>query len=437
MPSDCETSNAKRRTLNGWKEIADHIGVSVRSAQRSETEAGLPVRRIRTATGKIVYAEPDEIDDWRRQIDAKPTAATSNDSTNDGEPPVTTVSPTTSAIWPVSTSIFQNRAARTVGIGAAIVLGFAFGLAAGRQRTVDRNAVQFRLLGRSLEALNGDGAIVWSYVFDRDVSSPPVARRPVQTIDLNGDGRQELIVSVRPSIGGDVASASDAVYCFTRGGALKWSVIPDQTITFGDRTFGPPWVFEGMARSTSGPPRLWLSFSHHTWWPGFILEVSRTGQVTMRYVQDGYLRALAHRVTPTGAFLVLAGLSHRLSGGTLVFLGDDDAAATFPSEGVEGYRCLACPAGVPARILAFPANAITRDESLYPWFVSLTPRGPQLEAGLLDGTETATVVLDADLSLASMTFSADRHTPRVVREWTPRGRWRERIVGPADPQLHP
>ena len=48
-----------RRSLNGWKEIAAYLGKSVRSVQRWEATLGLPVRRINTPDGHIVYAEID------------------------------------------------------------------------------------------------------------------------------------------------------------------------------------------------------------------------------------------------------------------------------------------------------------------------------------------------------------------------------------------
>ena len=54
-----------RRTLNGWKEIAAYLGKSVRSVQRWEVVIGLPVHRIQTPDGQIVYAKADEIDLWR------------------------------------------------------------------------------------------------------------------------------------------------------------------------------------------------------------------------------------------------------------------------------------------------------------------------------------------------------------------------------------
>ena len=54
--------------LNGWKEIAAHLGRSARSVQRWERDLGLPVHRIKTPeAGSIVYALKSEVDAWRNR----------------------------------------------------------------------------------------------------------------------------------------------------------------------------------------------------------------------------------------------------------------------------------------------------------------------------------------------------------------------------------
>ena len=61
--------------LHGWKEIANHLRRSPRTAQRWERELGLPVRRLATGGGEAVYALKSELDEWRRSNEAKPDQA--------------------------------------------------------------------------------------------------------------------------------------------------------------------------------------------------------------------------------------------------------------------------------------------------------------------------------------------------------------------------
>jgi hypothetical protein len=52
--------------LRSWKEIARHMGASVRTVQRWEVEFQLPVRRIEARRGAVVFAFPAELDSWLR-----------------------------------------------------------------------------------------------------------------------------------------------------------------------------------------------------------------------------------------------------------------------------------------------------------------------------------------------------------------------------------
>ena len=51
--------------LNGWKEIANHLGRGVRTVQRWE-QLGLPVRRPKGSDRSAVLALCEELDEWVR-----------------------------------------------------------------------------------------------------------------------------------------------------------------------------------------------------------------------------------------------------------------------------------------------------------------------------------------------------------------------------------
>ena len=51
-----------RRILDGWKEIAEYVGKSIRTIQRWEKENEFPIRRVKSK--RSVFAYPDEIDKW-------------------------------------------------------------------------------------------------------------------------------------------------------------------------------------------------------------------------------------------------------------------------------------------------------------------------------------------------------------------------------------
>ena len=52
--------------LTSWKEIAHHIGVNVRTAQKWERERGLPVHRAAGARSRV-GADASSLDAWKKQ----------------------------------------------------------------------------------------------------------------------------------------------------------------------------------------------------------------------------------------------------------------------------------------------------------------------------------------------------------------------------------
>jgi tetratricopeptide (TPR) repeat protein len=72
--------------LDSWKEIAGYLRRGVRTAQRWELEAGLPVRRIGGATG-AVYAFRSELDAWWRRRSVAVDGTGAGGATAVGPPP--------------------------------------------------------------------------------------------------------------------------------------------------------------------------------------------------------------------------------------------------------------------------------------------------------------------------------------------------------------
>ena len=60
------------KALVTWKEIAAHMGCAVRTVQRWEREADLPVHRLMTGKRRTPYAYPSELDAWPTPSSAAP-----------------------------------------------------------------------------------------------------------------------------------------------------------------------------------------------------------------------------------------------------------------------------------------------------------------------------------------------------------------------------
>jgi hypothetical protein len=53
--------------LASWKEIAHHLGVNVRTAQKWERERGLPISRVAGARSRV-SADKVTLDAWKQQV---------------------------------------------------------------------------------------------------------------------------------------------------------------------------------------------------------------------------------------------------------------------------------------------------------------------------------------------------------------------------------
>jgi hypothetical protein len=68
------------KILNGWKEIAEHLHRTPRSAQRWE-RLGLPVRRLSASPRSPIVAFSNELEDWIRRTKETQTSVTDSAET--------------------------------------------------------------------------------------------------------------------------------------------------------------------------------------------------------------------------------------------------------------------------------------------------------------------------------------------------------------------
>lgn len=118
--------------LTGWKAIAAHLGVDVRTARRWEEERGLPVRRLPGDNRSPVWADPRELDSWMRDPSVERSAA---------EPPRLPPAPMPLVDQPGE---IRRRGWSVLAIGAVVVALAVLFLLPGRQAPpVAAHAVPF------------------------------------------------------------------------------------------------------------------------------------------------------------------------------------------------------------------------------------------------------------------------------------------------------
>jgi len=461
LPMDQTHNTARPDTLHGWKEIATYLGRSPRAVQRYERELGLPIHRLRTADGQTVYAFREEIDDWRRKIDAMPA----RDDTDrpvatrpDGEPAATaqTARPTRSKrglVWTSALAAF----ALLMGLVATRIWSLT---ASPGPRPARRTPARVVFVGQTLEALDPTGAVVWSHAFAEDVSGPRTSDRTPDgsnasaIVDLDGDGTLDAIVPVQFALDDEKGQVSDAVYAFDATGGVRWAVRPSVTFGCADERMSGPWRVHYVLVSP-GPGRrtVWIAFDDETLWPGFVMEVQPDGRQLVRYAQTGWIMSLAWWTTGSGTYLVAGGMSNEYNR-PVVALVDPTAPPAMAPTTSRRFSCSGEPTARPLAFYVLPNNEITESSGRLYSPALVTALGTELKVTVKDGPEV--FFMGPDLRVARAMFSDGywlqhqelERTGRIshtvdacpqlgetqeVRSWTADGGWQTTTLRPDPP----
>jgi len=362
-------------TLNGWKDIASYVGKSVRAVQRWERDFGLPVHRIKTPTGQVVYAFRAEIDAWRVTMRSRPSE--DQPESPGGEPPPSGVEPQVDAAVeesvpalaaapsqaPVPQAVPRPRLVWISALGAAALVVIIGGLLIAKAGARPLTATRYEIIGAALIALTDDRQPVWSHDFGWQPQPLKHGGLPaMRTVgaDLDGDGHQELLALIHaPGSSGD--PWRESIFCFSDTGTLRWSYTPSVKLSYEGRAFEGPWRNYAVIASTApGRQRVWVSYGHHTWWPSFVVELDAAGKATPRYFQSGAIYGLTHWSAGSGEYLVATGVNNEYASASVAVLAIDAPAATSPQHAGTGFHCDSCPSEGPAFFAALPRTEVNR-----------------------------------------------------------------------------
>jgi len=264
--------------LNGWKEIAGYLGVSVRTAQTFEKEQGLPVRRG-LGVKAPVSAFPAELDAWKfrmtgagRPAASGKAAETHNLSRRD---------------W--------TRHAMIGGTAALALGGVGFGIAKYRSGHQEKPAA-YRVVGATLTVLGEDGGVLWRHTFPEGVVGGSYTNDTVHTYctfdDLDGDGHIETVFYYVPNL------LDRKLVCFDAHGNVRWEFVPGRTVMDNRfREFAPPYgiyTYVIVHSPSSRVARVVVSCFHHWSFPNQVVVLdAKTGRILSEYWHRGHLPHIA------------------------------------------------------------------------------------------------------------------------------------------------
>jgi hypothetical protein len=357
--------------LNGWKEIALHLGKGTRTVQRWEKLYGLPVHRVGREGGEIVYAFRDEIDRWLNTADRGREDAEEDARESPDEIPSVGAAPALREAPPHPARRDRRRRLLALAVaGAAVILAAAWALRTAAQAPRAgvggaRQPAAWRLADESLVVLDATGGLLFRHDFGLPVGgthSSESPRRdygylPVLVADVDGDGRREVLVNLNAE-----DPAERKLYCFEADGTLRFVHQPRGSRRFGDDVFGEPWRPHraSVTRGEDGRRRLWAIFTHNLMFPAVLRELDpKTGTVRQEYWSNGYVEFVQEATWAGRRVLLVGGTNNDFRAGSLAVFPIDAVAGSTPAVRA-GYACRDCAPGGPETLFVFPTVCSAR-----------------------------------------------------------------------------
>ncbi|MDX2154419.1 MAG: hypothetical protein SFV54_27000 [Bryobacteraceae bacterium] len=341
------------RELSSWKEIAQYLGVNVRTAQNWERDLALPVRRMSTGRRGRVVAVIAELENWKRQTWSHPPTGEET-----ATPPAT-------------------RRYLTLIIVAATALILAVSVAWFRHSPP--NPVSYRLDESSLSVFAADGRELWrKAILERAIPLDGFGGR-VQVLirDLDRDGASEVLYVHRPFNN----AANSTLICYAPDGVEKWRYSPGREVATVKERFAPPFLIVALIvvqSDPASPPLIALTANHHLYYPSQLSLLTSDGRPLREYWHSGNLNALAAiDVDQDGKpELVAGGVSNSYRQATFVVL-DPNSFAGASLEENKDYQLLNLPAPVERARALFPRSCVNRvvDEFNYVHEFHLNTKG--------------------------------------------------------------
>ena len=343
---------AARKELSSWKEIADYLGVSVRTAQKWESERGLPVRRLPGEKGRV-WADPDQLERWR-EADLKRSP------------------------WWKSPGFSRLYAA----LASALLL-----VAAGAWLLGTRKGppALFRHELNTLIVTDEQGRELWRKTFEEPFLDQVTTDGLLENLqawlgDLDGDGRIELLYTYIPIT---VQKHGRTLFCFSEEGREKWRFVPGRRVSTAAAEFPPPYQVARFMPLAPGPDRtrkLVVTSIHLAHHPCQVVVLSHQGATLGEYWHSGHLYQidLADLDGDGTEEILLGGISNGYGAATLVVLDPRDLGGASVEENPD-YQLQGFPPGREKARILFPRTCINRKFHEYNWLQELAFSGDRIK----------------------------------------------------------
>lgn len=331
--------------LDGWKDIADHLGKSVRTAQRWEAEFNLPVHRLGRRDGEGIYAYRSEIDKWRRPSSEQEPQQPTGHASESEQPGAQ-----------AGARLTPGRGRRFWRIAGVILFVVVVAVLTASLLRPSGQPASLRATPRGFAAFDADGRRLW----EKQLQFPHTvgmleSDRPMSAFgDVDGDGDTEVLAAI--------ASGGFPVQlrCYASDGRERWTYRPTDVVVFGGARVGAPHLASLLLhQQPDGSSVPYVVSVHQSQFPALVSRLGPDGTPTARYWSAGHVTAL--RVMRIGdRNWVLVGTPHNeTKGGSLAVFDERRFGGSAPARN-DAYRCTTCPPGAPDFFFVFPRTSISR-----------------------------------------------------------------------------
>jgi len=336
--------------LSGWEEIGAYLRRSARTVQRWEKELGLPVRRVETKGGVVIYAEHGELDEWLRTRDPAERAD--------------------EAVAPSVIELPQPRPRVAAGLsrsriawaGGIVALASALSLLLWPREA--RMLSRIEIAGEILTAVDQHGAELWKHRFPTSLTPPGSEDPSTQALitDIDGDGQAEVLLTTHGR------AMFERFYCFNAHGKILFEEPPLSAKQYGEEIHSPPFLTRIMypVPEASGRKAIWLASAHHLNFPSPVRKLDSAGNLLGEYWSNGTVMTLQTMTLNGRRVLLVGACNNELWGASLAVLDYDHPAGSAPAVN-NNYRCKDCPAGTPLDFIVFPRMQLSRDTGSRPF----------------------------------------------------------------------
>jgi hypothetical protein len=363
--------------LRGWDEIAQHLGVSSRTAQGYERDHGLPVRRMPGAKGRV-WALAVDLDQWRNKCKENGGEQRGENELTDPGPqpePVKMSANIAGQFLDANSSDNGVEAASSISkkrrIRLPIVLLASLAVAAIvvcvmflMPHPVGQ-PISYRVEANILRTYDSHDKPVWEYTLP--AGAPSIYKEEENQMygpnglfaELHGDGRTELLFKVATQ-----TTSPNRLYCFNAEGKVAWtrSVGRDVTSQTGAAILDNYWVSRigVLSRPRRDGGRI-VVVSHHAFsWTSQVAILTADGKQVAEYWHPGWIFSLAVADLDGDGVdeIVLGGLNEGYRsegyGSTLVVLDSRSVSGQGHVPNGDRHQIDSVPAGHEAAVLLFP-----------------------------------------------------------------------------------